>query len=143
MTYKHILVAVELSEDSYLLIDKAITLAKQFNSDISLVHIDSTHGEIYTELFDLKIQENRENVRDSTSSFFDKLTQYSEIAIKHALVGVGNISTKLPKVIDKYDVDLLICGHHHDFWSHIVSTSRQLINTSSVDILVVPIEEQH
>ncbi len=141
MTYKHILVAVELSEESHLLIDKAAVIAKQFNADVSLVHIDSTHGEIYTELFDLKQEESRANVRDNTSSFFDNFMQHSEHPVKHALVGVGNISTKLPKVINEYNVDLLICGHHHDFWSHIVSTSRQLINTSPVDILVVPIED--
>ncbi len=140
MTYKHILVAVELSEESYILIDKAVVFAKQFNADVSLVHIDSTHGEIYTELFDLQQEESRANVRDNTSRFFDQFVQYSECPVKHALVGVGSISTKLPKVVDEYNVDLLICGHHHDLWSHIVSTSKQLINTSSVDILVVPIE---
>jgi len=35
--------------------------------------------------------------------------------------------------------DLLICGHHHDFVSKLVSYSRHLINKSPIDILVVPI----
>ena len=129
-----------ISEESYLLIDKAAVLAKQFNADVSLIHIDSTHGEIYTEFFDLKLEESRVNVRDNTNNFFDKFIQCSDHPIKHALVGVGHIGAKLPKVIDEYNADLLICGHHHDFWSHIISTSRQLINANSIDILVVPIE---
>ncbi|TOO00554.1 universal stress global response regulator UspA, partial [Vibrio parahaemolyticus] len=43
--------------------------------------------------------------------------------------------------IKEQEVDLLICGHHQDFWSKIISYSRHLINKSPVDILVVPIHE--
>lgn len=139
--YKHIIVAVELSEESDSLIDKANGFAKQFNSDVSLIYIDSTHGEIYPEFFDLNDEESRANVADKTNQYFERFINRSELPIKHALAGTGNISNKLPEVIQNYDIDLLICGHHHDFWSHIISTSRQLINTSSVDILVHPIEK--
>ena len=137
--YKHILVAVELSEESDSLIDKASAFAKQFNADVSLVYIDSSYGEIYTEFFDLVQQESHANVPEKTNRYFERFIQRSKVPIKYALVGAGNINNKLPEVLDKYDVDLLICGHHHDFWSHIVSTSRQVIDASSVDILVQPI----
>jgi len=139
--YKHIIVAVELSKESDSLIDKATAFARQFNSDVSLIYIDSTHGEIYTELFDLNDMESRSNVTEKTNHYFEHFINHSELPIKYALVGTGNISSKLPQIIQKYDVDLLICGHHHDFWSHIISTSRQLINKSSVDILVHPINK--
>lgn len=137
--YKHILVAVELSEDSDSLIDKAAIYAKKFDADVSLIYIDSTYGEIYTEFFDLTKAEVASNVPDKTSRYFKRFIERSEAPIQAALVGTGNISNKLPDVIKQYDFDLLICGHHHDFWSHILSTSRQLINTSLVDILVHPI----
>jgi nucleotide-binding universal stress UspA family protein len=139
--YKHILVAVELSEDSDSLIDKAVGYAKQFNAEVSLIYIDSAYGEIYREFFDLKTEQGNLNVSEKTSNYFRRFIQRSEVPIKYALAGTGNISNRLPEVINQYQVDLLICGHHHDFWSHIVSTSRQLINTSSVDILVHPILE--
>lgn len=140
--YKHILVAVELSNESDALIDKAAIIAKQFHADVSLIYIDSAHGEIYSNLFDLNKPEDRGNVSDTTNTYFAQFIQRSEVPVKYALVGTGNISSKLPDVIDKYDIDLLICGHHHDFISQIISTSRQLINKSSVDILVQPIGEK-
>ncbi|UGA53608.1 universal stress protein [Vibrio sp. VB16] len=140
--YKHILVAVELSDESDSLIDKAAVYAKKFNADVSLIYIDSTHGEIYTEFFDMNLSESKSNVSEKTNRYFERFISRSEVPIKVALVGTGNISNKLPDVIEKHEIDLLICGHHHDFWSHFISTSRQLINTSLVDILVHPIVEK-
>lgn len=139
--YKHILVAVELSPETDILIDKASTFAKKFDADVSLIYIDSTYGEIYTEIFDLNEEESHANVPEKTNRYFERFIERSEVPVKYALVGAGNVNNKLPEVIEKHEIDLLICGHHHDFWSHIVSTSRQLINTSSVDILVHPIFE--
>lgn len=54
MKYKHILVALELSEETNVLIDRAVFLAKLLNAEVSFVHIDGTHGEIYPELIDIK-----------------------------------------------------------------------------------------
>ena len=139
--YKHILVAVELSEESKALIDKATVYAEKFGADVSLVHIDSSHGEIYNEIFDLTDPEEKSNVNDKTNRYFQQFIQSAQVPIEYALVGTGNIANKLPGIIEQYKIDLLICGHHHDFWSHIISTSRQLINTSSIDILVQPIEQ--
>lgn len=55
MKYKHILVALEISDDSTVLIDRAVEMANYFDSEISFIHIDGTHGEIYRELIDLNV----------------------------------------------------------------------------------------
>lgn len=39
----------------------------------------------------------------------------------------------------KYDMDLVLCGHHQDFWSKLMSSARQLINTVHIDMLIVPL----
>ena len=43
----------------------------------------------------------------------------------------------LVDAIKKYDMDLVVCGHHQDFWSKLMSSARQLINTVHVDMLIV------
>lgn len=55
-------------------------------------------------------------------------------------MGTGDLTDKLKETVAANQVDFLICGHHHDFWSKIISHSKQLIDKSPVDILVVPIE---
>ena len=44
--------------------------------------------------------------------------------------------------IKKYDMDLVVCGHHQDFWSKLMSSARQLINTVHVDMLIVPLRDE-
>lgn len=139
MNYKHILVALELSEDSHLLIDKAVNLAKQFDAEVSFIHVDGTHGEIYPELVDIQVENNDTPVNEHTIEQLQAFERYTDCKIKHCFVGTGNLSDKFKGAISDSKVDLLICGHHHDFWSNLLSYSKHLINKSPVDILVVPI----
>ncbi|PSW19874.1 universal stress global response regulator UspA [Photobacterium sanctipauli] len=140
MKYKHILVALELSEESNVLIDRAVFLAKQFNADVSFIHIDGTHGEIYPELVDIQAQPDENPLGEPKMDQLRAFVVQANHPVKHFLIGTGDLSEKLKGTIEENGVELLICGHHHDFWSKIVSYSKHLINNSPVDILVVPIK---
>ncbi|GAL25049.1 universal stress protein A [Vibrio variabilis] len=48
MSYKHIMVALDLSEESKMLIDKAVSLAKPLDAEVSFIHIDVNYAELYT-----------------------------------------------------------------------------------------------
>ncbi|MGF1684007.1 universal stress protein [Photobacterium minamisatsumaniensis] len=140
MKYKHILVALELSEESNVLIDRAVFLAKLLDADLSFIHIDGTHGEIYPELVDIKADANNRPLNERSMIQLNGFLEHSDYPVKHFLVGTGDLSDKLSDTIPEYGVELLICGHHHDFWSKIISYSKHLIHKSTVDILVVPIQ---
>lgn len=139
MKYQHILVALELEEESKLLIDKAVSFAGLVNADVSLVHIDGTKGEIYKQLIDIQSEPGQKPLDEHANKMLKELQQYCDYPLKHFYVGTGDLSTKLEDLIASDNYDLLICGHHHDFVSKIVSYSRHLINKSPIDILVVPI----
>ncbi|MGY3569527.1 universal stress protein [Vibrio paucivorans] len=139
MKYNHILVALELSEDSHVVIDRAVFLAKQLGAQLSFVHIDGTHGEIYPELIDLQQSTDDGPLNNEAMEQLRGFMSYTDHPLKQFLVGTGDLSDKLQATIVENDVDLLVCGHHHDFWSRIVSYSKHLIDKSPVDILVVPI----
>ncbi|OEF07143.1 universal stress protein [Vibrio genomosp. F10] len=139
MKYQHILVALELSEDSNVLIDRAVFLAKQFDANISFIHIDGTHGEIYPELIDIQSHDGDIPLKKNSVDQLKGFETYANYPIQSFLVGTGDLSDKLHDTILDHKVDLLICGHHHDFWSNIVSYSKHLINKSPVDILIIPI----
>ena len=40
MAYKHILIAVDLSPESKVLVDKAVSMARPDNAKVSLIHVD-------------------------------------------------------------------------------------------------------
>ncbi|KJY81873.1 universal stress global response regulator UspA [Vibrio galatheae] len=139
MNYRHILVALELEEESKALIDRAVYLAKLTDAQISFVYIDGSHGEIYPELIDLKQTPDEHPFGEHAVEQILAFEAHSPLAIKQILVGTGDLAEKLKDTVAEHNIDLLICGHHHDFWSKIVSHSKHLIDKSPVDILVVPI----
>jgi universal stress protein A len=141
MSYKHILVALDLSDESKLLIDKAVSLAKPLDAELSFIHIDVNYTELYTGLIDVNLAENQNKTMEASLAQLQAFADYASYPVKHSLVGSGDLSNELTDTIEEFNIDLVVCGHHQDFWSKLLSSTRQLINTSPVDLLVVPIKD--
>ncbi|WP_413285473.1 universal stress protein [Vibrio sp. MA40-2] len=141
MSYKHILVAVDLSKESSILIDKAVMLAKPLGADVSFIHIDVNYAEIYTGLIDVNLAETQNHAMEESLKQLKQLADSAAMPIKHTLVGSGDLGYELKATIEKKDIDLVICGHHQDFWSAILSSTKQLLNSVPIDMLVVPLHD--
>ncbi|KDM92390.1 universal stress protein [Photobacterium galatheae] len=139
MTYQHILVAVDLSEDSQVLVSKGAALARTLNAKLSLIHIDTNYAELYTGLIDINMAEAQFRMADNAKEQLQELAKQAEYPVTHTYVGSGDLSDEICNIIKESDVDLMICGHHQDFWSKILSSTKQLINHTPVDLLMVPL----
>lgn len=139
MKYQHILVALELEGECNVLIDRAVSMAKLIDAQLSFVHIDGSHGEIYPELVDLQASYHEAPLKKRSVEQLNKIVEYTNYPIEHIWVGTGDLSEKIEAMVKDNKIDLVVCGHHHDFWSRIISYSKHLIDHSPTDILVVPI----
>jgi universal stress protein A len=141
MSYKHILVAVDLTEESKILIDKAVALAQPLGAEVSFIHIDVNYAEIYTGLIDINLAETQNHAMEASLKQLKELAVHANFPIKHTLVGSGDLGYELKDTIEKKDVDLVICGHHQDFWSMLLSSTKQLLNSVPIDMLVIPLTD--
>lgn len=140
MCYKHILVAVDLSEDSKGLVERAVALATPLQAKVSLIHIDINYAELYTGLIDINLAETQHRATEEAHSALQKMVEDANFPITRTLVSSGDLGDELCEAITNMEVDLVVCGHHHDFWSKFLSSSTQLINSAPVDVLVIPIK---
>ncbi len=141
MAYKHILVAVDLSPESNVLVQKAVSMAKPYNAKVSLIHVDVNYSDLYTGLIDVNLGDMQQRITDETRNALKDLSDNSGYEIQETLSGSGDLGQFLVDAIKKYDMDLVVCGHHQDFWSKLMSSARQLINTVHVDMLIVPLKD--
>ncbi|MCG9755984.1 universal stress protein [Shewanella insulae] len=125
MSYKHILVAVDLSESSRVVIDKAVTLAKVGNSKVSFVYVDVDSVAITP-------QEESEMQQE-----LQAMATLSDYPIAETLVVIGDLHMKLAGIAKERNVDLLVCGHHHKFLSSLFSSVPKVANAVEADLLVV------
>ncbi|HAE79556.1 universal stress protein UspA [Morganella morganii] len=141
MAYKHILVAVDLSPESEVLVSKAVSMAKPYDAKVSLIHVDVNYSDLYTGLIDVNLGDMQQRITEETSNSLKNLAKNSGYEIQEMLSGSGDLGQVLVDAIRKYDMDLVVCGHHQDFWSKLMSSARQLINTVHVDMLIVPLRD--
>jgi len=142
MGYKHILVAVDLSKSSEKVINQAVSLAKDANASLSLIFVDvdtvSNIGITSLEVASLLSLEMREKkLQEELQKFADK----ADYQFENVMVVMGKLKNKLSVTVKDMDIDLLVCGHHHNFWSRLLSLVRKLVNSVTVDLLIVHLDE--
>ncbi|WP_029684932.1 universal stress protein UspA [Tatumella saanichensis] len=142
MSYKHILVAVDLSPESQLLVDKAVSLARPYDAKVSLIHVDVNYSDLYTGLIDVNLGDMQKRISEETQNALTELSANAGYQVSQALSGSGDLTQVLLDAINRYQVDLVLCGHHQDFWSKLMSSARQLINTVHIDMLIVPMKDE-
>lgn len=141
--YKHILVAVDLSEESLLLLHKGAKIAKACKAKLSVVHVDVNFSDLYTGLVDINMTSVQDDVSEETVQVLNELSNQVDYPVTECLSGSGDFIQVLQDIIDEKSVDLLISGHHQDFWSKLVSSTRQVMNSLSIDMLVVPLNNEN
>ncbi|KFA59859.1 universal stress global response regulator UspA [Gilliamella sp. wkB18] len=142
MAYKHILVAVDLSPESELLVEKAVSMARPYNAQISLIHVGINYSDLYTGLVDINMNDMKDRITEDTHLALNKLVDGAGYPISHTLSGNGEFGQVLIEAIHEYNIDLVVCGHHQDFWSKLMSSARQLINNTHIDTLIVPLKDE-
>jgi len=141
MSYKHILVAVDLSKSSEFIINRAVSLAKDSGAKISLIYVDVDYADNYTglsysEFTKLEPASQRSNSLEKELHTLAEQTNYS---IEKTIFVSGDLNKNINETVQELHADLLVCGHHHDFWSRLLSSVRQLVNSTLTDLLIIHI----
>ncbi|MGL4205648.1 MAG: universal stress protein [Aeromonadaceae bacterium] len=140
-SYQHILVAINLDEESTPVLQKAIALAKTHAAKLSVIHVDVDVKDLYTEMIDIDLNRVQDQVIHDAQQKMELVLAGLDFPIEKKLILCGDLSERVNEAIEQYGVDLLVCGHHQSFWSLLVSSARQLMNHVECDMLVVPIKE--
>lgn len=148
MSYKHILVAVDLSKSSEQVIQKAVSLAKGAGAKLSLIYVDGNYVSDIANISSsglTKLTFDKAAILEKEKKLLQeelqKLVEDIDYPIAKSLVVMGDFKDQLTTTINEIDVDLLICGHHHDFWSRLLSSVRKLVNSVTVDFLIVYLDD--
>ena len=140
--YKHVLVAVDLSDESIVLLEKAAKIAQRNEAKLSIIHVDVNFSDLYTGLIDVNMSSMQDRISTETHQALVQLSEQAGYPVSEKLSGSGDLGQVLADAIEQYDVDLLVTGHHQDFWSKLMSSTRQVMNMITIDMLVVPLRDE-
>jgi universal stress protein C len=139
MSYQHILVAVAISPESQILVEKAVSIARPVNGKISLITLASD-PELYNQFAAPMMENLRELMLEETQLFIDELVQKANYPITETVIATGELSEHILAICNKGSVDLVICGNHNQsFFSKIICSAKAVVASSQVDVLLVPL----
>ena len=142
MSYKHILVAVDLSVEGRLLLEKAVSLARRLDADLSLFYDEAASQREHTRtIFDPRYAvTNKVREEADSQEHLKELQDNANYPIRSSVVGNGHLPEEIERAVKELNVDLVVCGHHHSFWHQLTSSAKKLLKSIPVDLLIIPLK---
>jgi universal stress protein A len=139
--YKHILVGLDLSEDSSLILKKATSMAAQNNAQLSVAHIVEPLNFAYGGDVPLDMTEAQTTIEEQAKIQLKKLLDDHDVEADQAIISVGQTSGELHRLAKETDSDLIIVGCHgrHGLALLFGSTSNGVLHGTECDVLAVRI----
>ena len=139
--YKHILVAIDLSEEAHDLIQQGMDMAKQYGADLEVVHVmdwpltgfDPVVG--YSSI-------NDETLLEAMADSVRKVGEKHGVAPERVHALLGQPSTTIANFANERGMDLLVVGSHGKRgWRALLgSTASAILQVAQCDCLVVRIK---
>lgn len=139
--YKHILFATDLSDDMDFLINKVRALRGFTGSTLSLVHVvEPMPGYSYAYL---GIEDIEGQLIDEAKAALAKLGEKLSVNVKDQHIEVGPTKSKILKIAEDVNADLIICGSHgrHGLSLLLGSTANAILHGAKCDVLTVRLPE--
>lgn len=137
MKYKHILVAIDLSESNDQIINRAVSIAESLDAKLSFVNVDIAHPDAVLRDYDVYESANVAREHHELMTLMQKNVSNIDYPVENILIVDGEVEDKLVQTVGKTGADLLVCGHHHGFWKSLWSSSHKLVDLANVDLLLI------
>lgn len=144
MQYRHILIAVDLSDYSEKVARRACKLAELAGARLSLLHVVEyipvdPAGEA---LLPTPVNLEQELI-DSARQRLDALAAKLEIPQCQRYVEIGNIKTEILRVATEQEVDLIVLGsrERHGLAVLLGSTEKSVLTSAPCDVLAVRLHD--
>lgn len=139
MTYSHILVGLDLSEDCPKVLAKAVSLAKTCNAKLSLVHVIEPLALSYGGDLALDLGSIQEQQTSNSLSALKKLAAQIDVPVFQEHVLIGQAADEMHFLAKEANCDLILVGSHgrKGFALLLGSTSNSVLHGAQCDVLAV------
>ncbi len=141
-TYKHILIAIDLSPESSKIVEHGTALAKANSSELSLVHVVEHVASIYdSEASFPEIPDIEKRLTEKATAGLEKVKQDYQIPDAECHIRCGTPKHVIVDLAKETNVDLIVIGSHgrHGLQLLLGSTANGILHLATCDVLAVRI----
>lgn len=143
-TYSHLLLAVDFSDTTDTVVEKALKMAEAFQTPISLVHIvEFAQVDLSNELV---MPQELELDRELLALAEKRLTRLADrygLQSSPRFVCQGNTKREILRIAEKEQVDLIVIGSHGRSGIQLLlgSTANAILHSAPCDVLAVRVTD--
>ncbi|GAB2784986.1 universal stress protein [Halomonas shantousis] len=142
--YQHVLVAVDLTKDSYKVLERAIPIARRNDAKLSIIHTLEPLGFAYGGDIPMDLTSIQDQLDEHAKQRLAEIADPYDVAREDQYVVVGMPDTEIHRFAEKHDVDLIVVGSHgrHGFALLLGSTSTGVLHGARCDVLAVRVGKE-
>ena len=140
--YQHILLAVDLSEDTELVTSRARALAASNNATLDIIHVIEPISFTYGGDIPLDFSGLQEEIQSQAEQQLEKIAKPLSIADERRHLVVGRPETEIHNTAEQIGADLIVVGSHgrHGLALIFGSTANGVLHGASCDVLAVRVK---
>lgn len=144
MSYQHILVAIDLTEECHPVIAKAQAMARANGANLSLVHIVEPMAMAFGGDVPMDLSVLQQQQFDQARSRLDVLAEgYSDLPSEQRHIAYGQPRQEIHRMAEELKCDLIVVGSHgrHGLAILLGSTANDLLHAAPCDVLAVRLKK--
>lgn len=141
--YKHILVAIDLSDDAGYVLEKAKNIAELNGARITMVHVVEPLSVAYGSDIPLNVTTLQAEITEHAKERISALAEKIKIDHGEQYIVYGRPEKEVHRIAETSDVDLIIVGTHgrHGLALILGSTSTSILHGSCCDVLAIRVNK--
>ncbi len=137
--YKKIMLAVDLTEESKPVAERALALVKAYDAELHLVHVIEPLSLAYGGDVPMDLSSVQEQIQDQAKSHLAEFAAGMSVPTEHQHLIFGRPESEIQRVADEEGADLIVVGSHgrHGLALLLGSTANGVLHGAMCDVLAV------
>ncbi|ANF58473.1 universal stress protein [Halotalea alkalilenta] len=142
--YRHVLVAVDLTRDSHLVLERALPIAERNGATISIIHALEPLGFAYGGDIPMDVTTLQDQLDEHARTRLAEIADPSNIPRERQHIIVGMPDSEIHRFAEEHGVDLIVVGSHGrtGFALLLGSTSSGVLRGAKCDVLAVRVGQE-
>lgn len=141
--YKQILVALDLTEESDQIVNRAVKVARHNHAELSLIHVVEIVSFAYGGDIPMDLTSIQEQIDQHARKRMKETAAKLDYPVKEIHISTGNIESEIHEMANSINADLIVIGSHgrHGLALLLGSTANGVLHGAKCDILAVRLQK--
>lgn len=142
--YARILLAVDLTDESSQLAERAVEMARLNQAQLSLIHVVEPLSFAYGGDVPMDLSTIQEQLDEHARNKLDEYASKLDYPVVRKFVVTGNAETEIHRIASNEEIDLIILGSHgrHGLALLLGSTANGVLHGAPCDVLAVRVHKE-